>query len=168
MLMDALLVPRIYIVCGHTDMRKSIDGLAAIVQQQFKMNPCTQSLFLFCGRRRDRLAGRPARTPGNRHPPLHPLPGDPARLCRSPARGCRRSTPHRGPALRLGDGRGTGRLPLPGRPPSPGPAAAAGFFRKNGNHYHQKKITQFLKFTAHPKKISPLFRKKFVASARRW
>ena len=53
--MDALLVPRIYIVCGHTDMRKSIDGLAAIVQQQFKMNPCTQSLFLFCGRRRDRL-----------------------------------------------------------------------------------------------------------------
>ena len=55
MLMDALQVPRIYIVCGYTDMRKSIDGLAAVVQQQFKMDPCTKSLFLFCGRRRDRL-----------------------------------------------------------------------------------------------------------------
>ncbi|MCR5729945.1 MAG: transposase [Ruminococcus sp.] len=26
-----------YIVCRHTDMRKSIDGLAAIVQQLYKL-----------------------------------------------------------------------------------------------------------------------------------
>jgi len=45
----------IFIVCGHTDMRKSIDGLAAIVQQQHKLDLFSDSLFLFCGRRRDRL-----------------------------------------------------------------------------------------------------------------
>lgn len=27
-----------YIVCGYTDMRKAIDGLAAIVQQNFKLD----------------------------------------------------------------------------------------------------------------------------------
>lgn len=48
-------VEHIYIACGHTDMRKAIDGLSAIVSQQFKMNPYEQSLFLFCGRRRDRI-----------------------------------------------------------------------------------------------------------------
>ena len=30
-----LTADNIYIVCGNTDMRKSIDGLAALVQQQF-------------------------------------------------------------------------------------------------------------------------------------
>ena len=43
-----LTADNIYIVCGHTDMRKSIDGLAALVQQQFQLD-------LFCGRRRDRM-----------------------------------------------------------------------------------------------------------------
>ena len=50
-----LSAANIYIVCGHTDMRKSIDGLAAIVQQQFKLDLFSDSLFLFCGRRRDYL-----------------------------------------------------------------------------------------------------------------
>ena len=50
-----LSADHIYIVCGHTDMRKSIDGLAAIIQQQFKLDLFTNSAFLFCGRRRDRL-----------------------------------------------------------------------------------------------------------------
>ena len=45
----------IYIACGYTDMRKSIDGFAAIVKQNFHLNPFQNSLFLFCGRRRDRL-----------------------------------------------------------------------------------------------------------------
>ncbi len=30
-------VSNIYIVCGHTDMRKSISGLAAIIQEQFNL-----------------------------------------------------------------------------------------------------------------------------------
>ena len=50
-----LSADHIYIVCGHTDMRKSIDGLAAIIQQQFQLDLFSSSAFLFCGRRRDRL-----------------------------------------------------------------------------------------------------------------
>jgi len=46
---------RIYIACGYTDMRKGIDGLAAYVQQRFGLDPAGKSLFLFCGRRRDRF-----------------------------------------------------------------------------------------------------------------
>ena len=47
-----LTADNIYIVCGHTDMRKSIDGLAALVQQQFQLDLfTTNSAFLFCGQR---------------------------------------------------------------------------------------------------------------------
>lgn len=45
----------IYIVTGQTDMRKSIDGLAAFIKSSLGMDPFAQSLFLFCGKRRDRL-----------------------------------------------------------------------------------------------------------------
>lgn len=55
MLGDINMAQGIYIVCGYTDMRKSIDGLAAIIQEQFHLNPFSKSLYLFCGRRRDRL-----------------------------------------------------------------------------------------------------------------
>ncbi|HRC82071.1 MAG TPA: IS66 family insertion sequence element accessory protein TnpB [Sedimentibacter sp.] len=55
MLGDISKAENIYIACGYTDMRKSIDGLAGIVQQNFKLNPFHNSLFLFSGRKRDRL-----------------------------------------------------------------------------------------------------------------
>ena len=45
MLADISSVDAIYIVCGRTDMRKSIDGLCAIIH----------ALFLFCGRKCDRI-----------------------------------------------------------------------------------------------------------------
>ena len=45
----------VYLVTGVTDMRKSIDGLSTIVQQQFRLNPFVRGVFLFCGRRCDRL-----------------------------------------------------------------------------------------------------------------
>ncbi len=48
---------RVYIACGYTDLRKGIDGLAAMVQQEFELDPFTNTLFLFCGRRRDRIKG---------------------------------------------------------------------------------------------------------------
>ena len=54
-MLKELSAENIYIVCGHTDMRKSIDGLAAIVQQQYKLDLFSSSAFLFCGRLRDRL-----------------------------------------------------------------------------------------------------------------
>lgn len=38
---------QVYIVCGYTDMRRSIDGLAAIIHQNFGLGPCSGSLFLF-------------------------------------------------------------------------------------------------------------------------
>ncbi|MFT8889750.1 MAG: transposase [Ethanoligenens sp.] len=41
--------------CGYTDMRKSIDGLAACVKQRFRMDPFANNLYLFCGRRCDWL-----------------------------------------------------------------------------------------------------------------
>lgn len=55
MLADISRVSHIYIVCGYTDMRKSIDGLCAVIQDQLQMNPSGSSLFLFCGRRCDRI-----------------------------------------------------------------------------------------------------------------
>lgn len=54
MIGDVSKAERIYIACGYTDMRKSIDGLSALVQQQFSLDPFSNSLFLFCGRRCDR------------------------------------------------------------------------------------------------------------------
>lgn len=36
-------------------MRKSIDGLAALVQEQFQLDPFSPTLYLFCGKRRDRI-----------------------------------------------------------------------------------------------------------------
>ena len=42
-----------YIACGYTDLRRGIDGLAAMVQQEFSLDPFTNTLFLFCDRRRD-------------------------------------------------------------------------------------------------------------------
>ena len=46
---------KVYIACGYTDLRRGIDGLAGIVQRQFYLDPFTNTLFLFCGRRRDRI-----------------------------------------------------------------------------------------------------------------
>ena len=55
MLGDISGLEKIYIVCGYTDMRKSIDGLCAVIEEQLKMDPSSSALFLFCGRRRDRI-----------------------------------------------------------------------------------------------------------------
>ena len=47
----------IYLACGATDMRKSVDGLANIIKQDFKMDPFGNYLYLFCNRGRNRLKG---------------------------------------------------------------------------------------------------------------
>ena len=54
MLADISNVDAIYLVCGRTDMRKSIDGLCAIIQDQFSME-IDHALYLFCGRKCDRI-----------------------------------------------------------------------------------------------------------------
>ena len=44
-----------YIACGYRDLRRGIDGLTVLVLQQFALDPFTNTLFLFCGSRRDRI-----------------------------------------------------------------------------------------------------------------
>ena len=36
---------KVYIACGYTDLRRGIDGLAGMVQQQFQLDPFTNTLF---------------------------------------------------------------------------------------------------------------------------
>ena len=40
---------RIFVRPGYTDMRKQIDGLAALVQESMGLNPLDGSLYLFAG-----------------------------------------------------------------------------------------------------------------------
>ena len=42
-----LPVANTYIVCGHTDMRKSIYRITAIVRQNFQLDVYSGSLFFF-------------------------------------------------------------------------------------------------------------------------
>lgn len=45
----------VYLYTGIVDMRKSINGLAAIVEQELELNPMTETLFVFCNRGRDKI-----------------------------------------------------------------------------------------------------------------
>ena len=56
MIGDITRAQEIYIVCGFTDMRKSIDGLCNIIIDKLNVNPeCQSALYLFCGKRADRI-----------------------------------------------------------------------------------------------------------------
>ena len=55
MLGDISSVAKIYMVLGYTDMRKSIDGLMSIVRDTYSKDPFANALYLFCGRRCDRI-----------------------------------------------------------------------------------------------------------------
>ncbi len=57
MLNDISSNQQVYLVTGYTDLRRSIDGLAMIIQGQLRLDPFSSALFLFCGRRRDRIKG---------------------------------------------------------------------------------------------------------------
>jgi len=46
---------RIWLVAGATDMRKGFDGLSALVQTSLRDNPFSGQLFVFRGRRGDRV-----------------------------------------------------------------------------------------------------------------
>lgn len=47
----------VYIICGYSDLRKGIDGLAAEIQGRYQLDPFSSALYLFCGRRKDRIKG---------------------------------------------------------------------------------------------------------------
>lgn len=58
MLNDGTGFKKVYIATGCTDMRKGIDGLARIIRFQFNLDPYDKNtLFLFCGKRTDRIRG---------------------------------------------------------------------------------------------------------------
>ena len=41
---------RIWLVAGHTDLRKGVDGLSALVQNHLSENPFTGEVYLFRGK----------------------------------------------------------------------------------------------------------------------
>lgn len=45
----------VYLATGATDLRKSIDGLALIVQHQFALDPFSPCLFAFCNGKKDKI-----------------------------------------------------------------------------------------------------------------
>jgi len=42
---------RVFLKPGHTDMRKSFNGLSGIIQNELKLDPFSRSLFVFCNRK---------------------------------------------------------------------------------------------------------------------
>lgn len=54
-MLKEVTVDRVYLAQGVTDLRKSIDGLAALVKEEFELDLFSSSLFVFCNRQRDKL-----------------------------------------------------------------------------------------------------------------
>ena len=56
MLYEAHGIKRFVVVCGYTDLRKGVDGLSQIIQGNYQLDPFElNTLFLFCGKRGDRI-----------------------------------------------------------------------------------------------------------------
>lgn len=46
---------QVYLYADPVDMRKSIDGLAALVEREMALSPMQEALFVFCNRERDKI-----------------------------------------------------------------------------------------------------------------
>ena len=58
MLNDATGLKKIYLAAGYTDLRRGMDGLATIIRFRFQLGPYDKNtLFLFCGKKTDRIKG---------------------------------------------------------------------------------------------------------------
>ncbi len=58
MLNNATGFNKVYVACGYTDLRRGVDGLASLIKMNFKLDPFEKdTLFLFFGRRSDRIKG---------------------------------------------------------------------------------------------------------------
>lgn len=58
MLNDSQGFKKVYLATGYTDLRRGMEGLAAIIRFQFELDPYDKNtLFLFCGKRSDRIKG---------------------------------------------------------------------------------------------------------------
>lgn len=54
-MLNELTSKPVYLACGSTDLRKSIDSLAALVQEGLGLSPFSSALFVFCNRERNKL-----------------------------------------------------------------------------------------------------------------
>ena len=52
-MLSALPGVKVYLAMGVTDMRKAINGLSILVEDQMELDPFTGHLFGFCNRKRD-------------------------------------------------------------------------------------------------------------------
>jgi transposase len=48
-------VEKVYLACGSTGLRKSINGLAVIVKEEFELDPFSTCFFVFCNTARDKI-----------------------------------------------------------------------------------------------------------------
>ena len=55
MIVDYTKVKQVFLICGRTDMRRGIDGLASIILDQYELDVYSDAIFLFCGGRLDRF-----------------------------------------------------------------------------------------------------------------
>jgi len=46
---------KVYLAAGYTDMRKAINGLSMLVEEQLELDPFSGHLFVFCNRRRNMI-----------------------------------------------------------------------------------------------------------------
>ena len=46
---------QVYLYAEPVDMRKSIDGLSALVEREMDLSPTVEALFVFCNRGRDKI-----------------------------------------------------------------------------------------------------------------
>ena len=44
---------KVYLACGATDLRKNIDALSSLVKDSFQLDPYSDTMFVFCNKRRD-------------------------------------------------------------------------------------------------------------------
>ena len=54
-MLSGLVMGRVFLAAGATDMRKSFNGLSGIVRAQLGSNPLSGDLFVFCNQSRTRL-----------------------------------------------------------------------------------------------------------------
>ena len=55
---EGITFSKIILAVGRCDLRKGIDGLATVVRLKYGLDPLEKdTLFLFCGTRRDRIKG---------------------------------------------------------------------------------------------------------------
>jgi len=54
-MISEISMERVYLARGATDLRKSIDGLAVLVKEGFRLDPFSSCLFVFCNFNRDKL-----------------------------------------------------------------------------------------------------------------